>query len=147
MNSKQRAYLKSLASTMNPIFQVGKASLTPEIVTAIDEALVPPAPHQPVAFRSLMLFSILQRDDDALGHQFRRQSQVFQQLITPPMLHEGIRDAEGQHRRGQPFAGQERADHAAKAARQHMLLHRDDWAIRQLTQHFSSFDIPFFSSS
>ncbi len=39
MNSKQRAYLKSLASTMNPIFQVGKASLTPEIVTAIDEAL------------------------------------------------------------------------------------------------------------
>jgi len=37
MNSKQRAYLKSLASTMNPIFQVG--SLTPEIVTAIDEAL------------------------------------------------------------------------------------------------------------
>ena len=24
MNSKQRAYLKSLASTMNPIFQVGK---------------------------------------------------------------------------------------------------------------------------
>ena len=30
MNSKQRAYLKSLASTMNPIFQVGKASLTPE---------------------------------------------------------------------------------------------------------------------
>ena len=30
-----------------------------------------------------MLFSILQRDDDALGHQFRRQSQVFQQLITP----------------------------------------------------------------
>ena len=39
MNSKQRAYLKSLTSTMNPIFQVGKASLTPEIVTAIDEAL------------------------------------------------------------------------------------------------------------
>ena len=52
------------------------------------------------------------------------------------MLHKGIRDAEGQHRRGQPFAGQERTDHAAKAARQHMRLHRDDWAIRQLTQHF-----------
>lgn len=39
MTSKQRAYLKSLASDMNAIFQVGKSSLTPEIVTAVDEAL------------------------------------------------------------------------------------------------------------
>ena len=39
MNSKQRAYLSSLASTMTPIFQIGKASLTPEIVAALDEAL------------------------------------------------------------------------------------------------------------
>lgn len=38
MTSKQRAYLKSLASTLNPIFQVGKASLTPELIIAIDEA-------------------------------------------------------------------------------------------------------------
>ena len=38
MTSKQRAYLKSLASTLNPIFQVGKASLTPEFTQAIDEA-------------------------------------------------------------------------------------------------------------
>ena len=38
MTSKQRAYLKSLASTLNPIFQVGKSSLTPEFVAAIDEA-------------------------------------------------------------------------------------------------------------
>lgn len=38
MTSKQRAYLKSIASTLNPIFQIGKASLTPEFVTAIDEA-------------------------------------------------------------------------------------------------------------
>lgn len=38
MTSKQRAYLKSLASTLNPIFQVGKSSLTPEFVEAIDEA-------------------------------------------------------------------------------------------------------------
>ena len=28
MNSKQRAYLGSLASTMDPIFQIGKASLS-----------------------------------------------------------------------------------------------------------------------
>lgn len=39
MTSKQRAYLKSLASNITPIFQVGKASLTPEIITAVDEAL------------------------------------------------------------------------------------------------------------
>ena len=39
MTSKQRSYLKSMASTMNPLFQIGKASLTPEVITAIDEAL------------------------------------------------------------------------------------------------------------
>jgi RNA-binding protein len=39
MTSKQRAYLQSQASTMNPIFQIGKASLTPEIISALDDAL------------------------------------------------------------------------------------------------------------
>lgn len=39
MTSKERAYLKGLAMTMDPIFQIGKASLTPEIVAAVDEAL------------------------------------------------------------------------------------------------------------
>lgn len=39
MTSKQRAYLKGLASTMDPIFQVGKSSITPEGTSAIDEAL------------------------------------------------------------------------------------------------------------
>lgn len=39
MNSKQRAYLKSLANKVTPIFQVGKSSLTPEMITAIDGAL------------------------------------------------------------------------------------------------------------
>ena len=38
MTSKQRAYLKSLASKINPIFQVGKSSLTPEFTEAIREA-------------------------------------------------------------------------------------------------------------
>ncbi len=38
MTSKQRAYLKSLASSLNPIFQVGKSSLTPELTEAIGEA-------------------------------------------------------------------------------------------------------------
>ena len=39
MNSKQRAYLSSLASTIDPIFQIGKASLTPEIIEALDAAI------------------------------------------------------------------------------------------------------------
>ncbi len=39
MTSKQRAYLRSLASTMEPIFQIGKSSVTPEVTAAIDEAL------------------------------------------------------------------------------------------------------------
>lgn len=39
MTSKQRAYLKSLANNITPIFQVGKGSLSPEMITAIDEAL------------------------------------------------------------------------------------------------------------
>lgn len=38
LNSKQRAYLKGLASTMDPIFQVGKSSLTPEVTQAVLEA-------------------------------------------------------------------------------------------------------------
>ena len=38
MTSKQRAYLKGLASTLNPIFQIGKSSLTPEVTEAVGEA-------------------------------------------------------------------------------------------------------------
>ena len=37
--SKQRAYLGGEASTLDPILQIGKASLTPELITALDEAL------------------------------------------------------------------------------------------------------------
>ena len=37
MTSKQRAYLMSLASTLDPVFQIGKSSLTPEITSAIEE--------------------------------------------------------------------------------------------------------------
>lgn len=39
MTSKQRSYLMSLASNIDPIFQIGKASLTTEIEDAISEAL------------------------------------------------------------------------------------------------------------
>ena len=39
MTSKQSAYLKGLAMTMEPILQIGKSSVTPELVMAVDEAL------------------------------------------------------------------------------------------------------------
>ncbi len=50
MTSKQRAYLKSLANNMEPIFQVGKSSLTPELTQGISEAL---------AARELIKISVL----------------------------------------------------------------------------------------
>ncbi|MBR6222484.1 MAG: ribosome assembly RNA-binding protein YhbY [Lachnospiraceae bacterium] len=38
MTSKQRAYLKSLAMKMDPIVNIGKASLTPETTESVMEA-------------------------------------------------------------------------------------------------------------
>ncbi len=39
MTSKQRSYLKGLAMNMEPIFQIGKSGLTPEITEAVSQAL------------------------------------------------------------------------------------------------------------
>lgn len=51
MTSKQRAYLKSLAMTMDPILQLGKGGVTPENTASVDEAL---------AARELIKISVLQ---------------------------------------------------------------------------------------
>lgn len=37
MTSKQRAYLRGLAMNIDPLFQIGKGSASPEIVTAVEE--------------------------------------------------------------------------------------------------------------
>lgn len=37
LTSKQRAYLMSLANSLEPVFQVGKFSVTPEVTEAIRE--------------------------------------------------------------------------------------------------------------
>lgn len=50
MNNKQRAYLSGLASKLTPILQIGKSSLTPEVIQAVDEAL---------AARELIKISVL----------------------------------------------------------------------------------------
>ena len=55
MTSKQRAYLKSLAMTMDPILQLGKSSLTPEFTASAAEAL---------AARELIKINVLQNCAD-----------------------------------------------------------------------------------
>ena len=57
MTTKQRAYLRSLAMTMDPIFQIGKSSLTPEFTTAISEAL---------EARELIKITLLNNSDEDL---------------------------------------------------------------------------------
>ena len=39
MTSKERSHLMSLAQTLDPVVQVGRLGLTPEIVISADEAL------------------------------------------------------------------------------------------------------------
>jgi len=74
MTSKQRAYLKSLAMTMDPILQVGKSSLTPEVTASVNEAL---------EARELIKISVLKNcmdDPRAIAEVLaqRTQSQVVQ---------------------------------------------------------------------
>ncbi|MBQ6415153.1 MAG: ribosome assembly RNA-binding protein YhbY [Butyrivibrio sp.] len=38
LTSKQRAFLKGLAADLEPVFQIGKSSVTPEVTSAITEA-------------------------------------------------------------------------------------------------------------
>ncbi len=87
MTSKQRAYLKGLAMTMDPIFQIGKSSLTPEVTAAIAEAL---------ETRELIKVSVLQNcpDDPNEIAQIiaeRTHSQVVQVIGKKIVLYkEGI---------------------------------------------------------
>ncbi len=88
MTSKQRAYLKSLAMTMDPIFQIGKASVTPELCTAISEAL---------AARELIKISVLQNcvDDPRVIAQTlaeRTHSQVVQVIGKKIVLYKEGKD-------------------------------------------------------
>ena len=87
-NSKQRAYLKSLAMNINPIFQIGKASLTPELTQAVDEAL---------AARELIKISVLQNcldDPRAIAEYLseRTHSDVVQVIGKKIVLYKPNKD-------------------------------------------------------
>lgn len=88
MTSKQRAYLKSLAMNIEPIFQMGKSSLTPEFTKAVDEAL---------AARELIKISVLQNCADD-PHELasvlseRTRSQVVQVIGKKIVLYREAKD-------------------------------------------------------
>lgn len=88
MTSKQRAYLKGLAMNLDPIFQIGKSSISPELVTALSEAL---------EARELIKISVLQNCADdpkelaqILGE--RTKSQVVQVIGKKIVLYKEGKD-------------------------------------------------------
>lgn len=88
MTTKQRAYLKSLAMTMDPVFQIGKNSMTPEVTEAIREAL---------AARELIKVSVLKNCADdpkeiAQTLAERTHSQVVQVIGKKIVLYKEGKD-------------------------------------------------------
>ena len=88
MTTKQRAYLKGLAMTMEPIFQVGKGSISPSLITAIDEAL---------AARELIKISVLKNcadDPREIAEMLseRTRSQVVQVIGKKIVLYKEGKD-------------------------------------------------------
>ena len=71
MTSKQRAYLKGLAMTMDPILQLGKGGLTPENTAAVEEAL---------AARELIKISVLQNSCPAEIHLINGTGRAERQM-------------------------------------------------------------------
>lgn len=88
MTSKQRAYLKSLASNLEPILQVGKSSLTPELTTAVEEAF---------NNRELLKISVLKNcldDPNVIAQTIaeRTHSQVVQVIGKKMVLYKENKD-------------------------------------------------------
>ena len=88
MTSKQRAYLKSISMTTEPILQIGKSSLTPEFTQSAKEAL---------EARELIKISVLKNcadDPRALAEVIaeRTRSQVVQVIGKKIVLYKEGKD-------------------------------------------------------
>ena len=89
MTTKYRAYLKGQAMTMDPVLQIGKSCLTPEVTAAVDEAL---------EARELIKISVLQNcleDPREMAQVLaeRTRSQVVQVIGKKIVLYrEGKKD-------------------------------------------------------
>ena len=88
MTTKQRGYLKGLAMNVEPIFQIGKSSLTPELTEAVLEAL---------DARELVKISVLKNclDDSRQLAQMlaeRTHSQVVQIIGKKIVLYKEAKD-------------------------------------------------------
>ncbi len=87
-NSKQRAYLKSLAMNLTPVLQIGKSSITPELTQAVSEAL---------EARELIKISVLQNcmdDPKAMAQMLaeRTRSAVVQVIGKKIVLYKEGKD-------------------------------------------------------
>ena len=88
MTSKQRAYLKSLAMKIDPVFRVGKDSISPELIEGVREA---------IDARELIKIAVLQNcmDDPKEGAQTlaeRTRSEVVQVIGKKIVLYKESRD-------------------------------------------------------
>ena len=88
MTSKQRAYLKGLAMNLEPVFQIGKSSVTPENVEAIAEVF---------NTRELVKISILKNcldDPKEIANTVaeRTRSQVVQVIGKKFVLYKPFKD-------------------------------------------------------
>lgn len=88
MTTKQRAYLKGLAMNLDPVFQIGKSSVTPELTAAVAEAL---------EARELIKISILKNcldDGRAIAEVLaeRTRSEVVQVIGKKIVLYKPSKD-------------------------------------------------------
>lgn len=88
MTTKQRAYLKSLAMNLDPVLQIGKSSVTPELTAAVSEAL---------EARELIKISVLKNcldngSDMAQMLAERTHSQVIQVIGKKIVLYKQAKD-------------------------------------------------------
>lgn len=76
LTGKQRSYLKSIANTLDPIFQIGKGGINENFVKQIDEAL---------ETREIIKISILQNSltepDEAINYLMEETGAEFVQSI------------------------------------------------------------------